>query len=96
MFDQQRLRDDGSRPTRSQQSGQRGQEMHEERQKVTHGLRSYRYQLSLQVYEMRAICGDNTNSPGTGPAAHEGQRQAGPGPARGGHKLDQLFCFGAL
>ena len=55
MFDQQCLRDDGSRPTRSQQSGRRYQEMHVERQKVTHGLQSYRYQLGLQVYEMRAI-----------------------------------------
>jgi hypothetical protein len=65
MFDQQCLRNDGSRPTRSQQSGQGRQEMHEERQKVTHGLRSYRYRLGLQVYEMSAICRDNRNSPGS-------------------------------
>ncbi len=65
MFDHQCLRNDGSRPTRSQQSGQTRQKMHEEHQKVTHGARSYRYRLSLQVYEMRAICRDNRNSPGT-------------------------------
>ncbi len=70
MFDQQCLRDDGSRPTRSQQSGQGRQKMHEEHQKVTHGPRSYRYRLGLQVYEMRAICRDNRISPGTpSPAA---------------------------
>ena len=39
--------------------------MHEEHQKVTHGPRSYRYRLGLQVYEMRAICRDNKISPGT-------------------------------
>ncbi len=66
MFDQQCLRDYGSRPTRSQQSGQSRQKMHEERQKVTYGPRSYRYRLGSQVYEMRAICRDNRNSPGTG------------------------------
>ncbi len=65
MFDQQCLRDDSSRPTRSQQSGQGRQKMHEERQKVTHELRSYRHRLSLQVYEMRTICRNNRNSPGT-------------------------------
>ncbi len=39
--------------------------MHEEHQKVTHGPRSYRYRLGLQVYEMRAICRDNRISLGT-------------------------------
>jgi len=66
MFDQQCLRNDGSRPTRSQQSGQGRQKMQEESQKVTHGPRSYRYRLGLQVYEIRAICRHNRNSPGTG------------------------------
>ncbi len=65
MFDHQCLRDDGSRPTRSQQSGQSRQKMHEEHQKVTHWPRSYRYRLGLQVYEMRVICRDNKISPGT-------------------------------
>ncbi len=54
-FYQQCLGDDGSRPTRSQQSGQGRQKMHEDHQKVTHGPRSYRFRLGLQVYEMRAI-----------------------------------------
>ncbi len=39
--------------------------MQEESQKVTHGPRSYRYRLGLQVYEIRAICRHNRNSPGT-------------------------------
>jgi hypothetical protein len=38
--------------------------MQEESQKVTHGPRSYRYRLGLQVYEIRAICRHNRNSPG--------------------------------
>jgi len=58
MLDQQCLRNDGSRPTRSQQSGQGRQKMQEEHQKVAHGLQSYRHQLGLQVYEMRAICSE--------------------------------------
>ncbi len=65
MFDQQCLRNDGSRPTRPQQSGQGRQKMQEESQKVTHGPRSYRYRLGLQVDEIRAICRHNRNSPGT-------------------------------
>ena len=40
--------------------------MQEESQKVTHGPRSYRYRLGVQVYEIRAICRPNRNSPGTG------------------------------
>ncbi len=68
MFNQQCLRNDGARATRPQQSGQGRQKMHEKRQKATHGLQSYRHQLGLQVYEMRAICKDNRNSPGTGHA----------------------------
>ncbi len=52
MFDQQCLRNDGARATRPQQSGQGRQKMHEEHQKVTHGPRSYRYRLRLQVYEI--------------------------------------------
>ena len=65
MFDHQCLRDDGARPTRSQWSGQGRQKMPEERQKVTHRPRSYRYRLGLHVYGIRAICRDNRNSPGT-------------------------------